>query len=137
MDLQENSSNATKIISALEACLASLYVLTSSKMPKQVYQEDSIEMIIEEVKHNLMSNVLSFHDARICQIHRPQMLADAGRPFLPDALPEGHCPLWYQWRSISYEQVSADADVDNDVVKGSSKKSKSTAKAALKKSFSR
>jgi hypothetical protein len=47
-------------------------------MPKQVYQEDTIELILESTKLNLLSNVLSFHDARICQIHRSQMLADAG-----------------------------------------------------------
>lgn len=80
--MQETSSNLGLILMALEACVAILYVLTSPNMPKEVYQEDLIELMIDCVKLNLLSNVLSFHDKRICQIHRPQMLADAGELLL-------------------------------------------------------
>ncbi|BDA45698.1 Nipped-B-like protein [Coccomyxa sp. Obi] len=76
-DEQESSEEFTAIIEATEASVACLYVLTSADMPKQVYQEDIIEAIMDGVKFNLLSNVLAFHDARLCAAHRPHMTAEA------------------------------------------------------------
>ncbi len=70
------------ILVATEASVACLYMLTSPDMPKQVYQEDIIEAIMDSAKFNLLSNVLAFHDARICAAHRPQMASGAGTPLL-------------------------------------------------------
>lgn len=75
---QDSSEDATAISMATEASAACLFVLTSPDMPKQVYQEDLIEAIMDGVKFNLLSNVLSFYDARLCATHRPQMAAQAG-----------------------------------------------------------
>lgn len=44
----------------------------------QVYREDLIERVLELLRFYLLSNVLAFHDARLCQAHRPQLLDDAG-----------------------------------------------------------
>lgn len=66
---------------ATEASVACLYLLTSADMPKQVYQEDIIEAIMDGVKFNLLSNVLPFHDARLCAAHRPHMAAQPGETF--------------------------------------------------------
>jgi len=79
--LQDFSEDATAILMATEASAACLFVLTSPDMPKQVYQEDLIEAMMDGVKFNLLSNVLSFYDARLCATHRPQMAAQAGRTF--------------------------------------------------------
>ena len=78
--MQEDSSDSTDIAVAVEACIAALYVLATPDLPKRAYPEDTIERAVEVLKFNLMSNVMAFHDARLCQIHRPQLLANsAGR----------------------------------------------------------
>ena len=74
-DLQEDSTDGPDISVAIEASIAALYVLASPGLPKQAYPEDTIERVVEVLKFNLMSNVMAFHDARLCQIHRPQLLA--------------------------------------------------------------
>lgn len=72
---------------ATEASVACLYLLTSVDMPKQVYQEDIIEAIMDGVKFNLLSNVLAFHDARLCAAHRPHMADEAGETSNPTGSP--------------------------------------------------
>ena len=58
-----------------------MYVLATPGLPKQAYPEDTIEHALDVVKFNLMSNVMAFHDARLCQIHRPHLLAAAAGEF--------------------------------------------------------
>ncbi|CAL8470720.1 g10262 [Coccomyxa elongata] len=76
-DEQGSSEEFMAIMVATEASVACLYLLTSVDMPKQVYQEDIIEAIMDGVKFNLLSNVLAFHDARLCAAHRPHMADEA------------------------------------------------------------
>lgn len=76
---QDSSEDSTAILVATEASVACLYMLTSPDMPKQVYQEDIIEAIMDNAKFNLLSNVLSFNDARLCAAHRPQMASAPGQ----------------------------------------------------------
>ena len=87
--VQEDSSDGADISVAIEASIAALYVLATPGLPKQAYSEDTIERTVEILKFNLMSNVMAFHDARLCQIHRPHLLAGSGgeyivRPSLSD-----------------------------------------------------
>lgn len=83
--LQEGSTDGPDISVAIEASIAALYVLASPGLPKQAYPEDTIERVVEVSKFNLMSNVMAFHDARLCQIHRPQLLAgsEGATPLCP------------------------------------------------------
>lgn len=76
--MQEGSDSAD-ISVAMEAAIAALYVLATPGLPKQAYPEDTIERAVEILKFNLMSNVMAFHDARLCQIHRPHLLAGSGK----------------------------------------------------------
>ena len=64
---------------AVEATVACLHVLACERMPPQLYREDLIEGIAGALKACLLSNVLPFHDARLCRAHRPQLLDAAGR----------------------------------------------------------
>ena len=61
--------------------MACLHVLACGGMPPQLYREDLIECILGHLKACLLSNVLPFHDARVCRAHRPQLL-DAGKTLL-------------------------------------------------------
>ena len=74
---QAEGSDSADIAKATEACIAALYVLATPGLPKQAYPEDTIEHALDVLKFNLMSNVMAFHDARLCQIHRPHLLAAA------------------------------------------------------------
>ena len=74
---QAEGSDSADIVKATEACIAALYVLATPGLPKQAYPEDTIEHALDVLKFNLMSNVMAFHDARLCQIHRPHLLAAA------------------------------------------------------------
>ena len=85
-DLQENSIDSADILVAIEASIAALYVLATPGLPKQAYPEDTIERIVEVLKFHLMSNVMTFHDSRLCQIHRPQLLAGS-RGAIPSSAP--------------------------------------------------
>lgn len=73
--LQEDGADSADISAAVEASIAALYVLATPGLAKQAYPEDTIERTVEVLKFNLMSNVMAFHDPRLCQIHRPQLLA--------------------------------------------------------------
>ena len=75
--VQAEGSDSADIAKATEACIAALYVLATPGLPKQAYPEDTIEHALDVLKFNLMSNVMAFHDARLCQIHRPHLLAAA------------------------------------------------------------
>ena len=74
---QAEGSDGADIARATEACIAALYVLATPGLPKQAYPEDTVEHALDVLKFNLMSNVMAFHDARLCQIHRPHLLAAA------------------------------------------------------------
>jgi len=87
--VQEDSSDGADISIAIEASIAALYVLATPGLPKQAYSEDTIERTVDIIKFNIMSNVMAFHDARLCQIHRPHLLAgsegeDIVQPSLSD-----------------------------------------------------
>ena len=91
--LQENTSDSADIFMAIEASIAALYVLATPGLPKQAYPEDTIERTVEVVKFHLMSNVMAFHDPRLCQIHRPQLLAGSGGAVHSSVLKiKGHNP---------------------------------------------
>lgn len=82
--MQEDNNDSADIAMAVEACIAALYALSTPGLPKQAYPEDTIERAVEVLKFNLMSNVMAFHDTRLCQIHRPQLLSNsAGRVYCP------------------------------------------------------
>lgn len=66
---------------ALEAASVCLKIMVAPGIPKQVYNEDVIEAVIDIVKFNLTHNVLVFHDARLRQIHRPTLF-DSGEATL-------------------------------------------------------
>ena len=91
--LQENTSDSADIFMAIEASIAALYVLATPGLPKQAYPEDTIERTVEVVKFHLMSNVMAFHDPRLCQIHRPQLLAGSGGAVHSSVLKMGIIPL--------------------------------------------
>jgi len=80
--VQEDSSDGADISVAIEASIAALYVLATPGLPKQAYSEDTIERTVDIIKFNLMSNVMAFHDARLCQIHRPHLLAGSGGEYI-------------------------------------------------------
>jgi hypothetical protein len=84
--VQEDSSDCADVSMAVEACIAALYVLATPGLPKQAYPEDTIQRAVEVLKFYLMSNVMAFHDSRLCQIHRPQLLADSAGRVLPPSL---------------------------------------------------
>ena len=77
-DPQADSEDSTAALLAAEATVACLHVLACEGMPPQLYREDLIDCILGHLKACLLSNVLPFHDARLCRAHRPQLL-DAGR----------------------------------------------------------
>ena len=83
---QAEGSDSADIAKATEACIAALYVLATPGLPKQAYPEDTIELALDVLKFNLMSNVMAFHDPRLCQIHRPHLLAAAAGEFARSSL---------------------------------------------------
>lgn len=68
--MQEESSTYTSAVTCIEACVASLVLITTDDMPKEVKNEDHILNIIAAIKSHLLLNVLAVHSARIQQLHR-------------------------------------------------------------------
>jgi hypothetical protein len=83
-DLQDDSDSYHSIMLALEAANVGLKIMIAPDIPKQTYNEDIIEAVIDIVKFNLTHNVLVFHDPRLRQIHRPTLF-DSG-----EAVDKGH-----------------------------------------------
>ena len=71
--LQDDAEELGRILLSLEACMACLQVLAAPGMPKQVYKEELIDRLVGLVRFQLLHNVLVFHDAALCQAHRPEL----------------------------------------------------------------
>ena len=84
--MQEESDGYAVLALALEAALCCLYTLTAPNMPKTVYNEDIIEGILNFTKVHLTQNLLVFHDARLCQLHRPMLQQGGGSSDLATGL---------------------------------------------------
>ena len=69
-DNERNSSNVQNILKALDAVSISLQILGAPDMPKEIYREESIDVIINFVKYHTFHNVFVFFDASYYQIHR-------------------------------------------------------------------
>lgn len=54
--------------------------MAAPNMPKQIYDEDLIEIMLDTAKLHLMNNVLVFYDARLRQLHRPTLYESGVRP---------------------------------------------------------
>lgn len=69
-DEDERSASARTVLRALDCASLALRVLGADDMPKEVYREESIEALVEFVRHHANRNVFAFYDASYYQIHR-------------------------------------------------------------------
>ena len=69
-DDDERSANARTVMRALDCASLALRVLGAEGMPKEVYREESIEKLVDFVRHQANRNVFAFYDASYYQIHR-------------------------------------------------------------------
>ena len=67
--LQEGTQ-ADLILQSLEACSICLRILVAPAMPKQIFREDIIELMLDVTRFQLLHSVLVFHDERICQANK-------------------------------------------------------------------
>ena len=68
--LQDESSAYQSALMCIEACVASLVLISADGMPKEVTSEEPILNIIAAIKSHLLLNVLAVHSARISHLHR-------------------------------------------------------------------
>jgi len=57
--MQEATSSSREVMACLDACVASLLVVTANDMPKEVANDDFILSILAAVKNHLLVNVLA------------------------------------------------------------------------------
>ena len=69
-DEDERSASAQTVLRALDCASLALRVLGADDMPKEVYREESIEALVDFVRHHANRNVFAFYDASYYQIHR-------------------------------------------------------------------
>ena len=67
--LQEGTQ-ADLILQSLEACSICLRILVAPGMPKQIVREDTIELMLDLARFQLLHSVLGFHDERIRQANK-------------------------------------------------------------------
>ena len=67
--LQEGMQ-ADLILQSLEACCICLRILLAPGMPKQIFREDTIELLLDLTRFQLLHSVLVFHDERICRANK-------------------------------------------------------------------
>ena len=67
--LQEGTQ-ADLILQSLEACSICLRILVAPGMPKQIFREDIVELMLDLTRFQLLHNVLVFHDERIRQANK-------------------------------------------------------------------
>lgn len=67
--LQEGTQ-ADLILQGLEACSICLRILVAPGMPKQIFREDVIELMLDLTRFQLLHSVLVFHDERIRQANK-------------------------------------------------------------------
>eukprot|EP00891_Asterochloris_glomerata_P005418 jgi/Astpho2/5418/Aster-07368 len=94
--LQEGTQ-ADLILQGLEACSICLRILVAPGMPKQIFREDVIELMLDLTRFQLLHNVLVFHDERIRQANKlsagqdvitPNKAKDKISKKLKDSVPE-------------------------------------------------
>ena len=73
-DVREDDDERSAVVSttmrALDCASLALRVLGADGMPKEVYREESIEKLVDFVRHHANRNVFAFYDASYYQIHR-------------------------------------------------------------------
>ena len=78
-DESEKSERAQIIVKALDAMTISLRIMGAADMPKEVYREESIDKLVDLMKHHMIHNVFVFVDASYYQIHRDLSLHQKAR----------------------------------------------------------
>ncbi|KAK9834236.1 hypothetical protein WJX84_005062 [Apatococcus fuscideae] len=58
---------------SLCSCNIILHILTISGMPRQAFNEELLESIVDHLKHHLNSNIYPFYSIAHCQIARPDL----------------------------------------------------------------
>ncbi len=69
-DLQELSEPA---LQAVQACNIILQALSFPGMPRQAFNEELLESIVEHVKFDLNTNIYPFHSKAHCHTVRPDL----------------------------------------------------------------
>lgn len=100
-DESEKSERAQIIVKALDAMTISLRIMGAADMPKEVYREESIDKLVDLMKHHMIHNVFVFVDASYYQIHRDLQSA-------PESPEIGHqkssAQSSLQWKSSAISQ---------------------------------
>lgn len=71
--MQADTGTACSISLSLDACLASLRLLTASGLNQRVVTEDAVEAILAFLRSHVLLNVLVLYDGRLRQLHRPHL----------------------------------------------------------------
>lgn len=75
-ECQHSDSDVSLIFAALESIQAALVVMAQSDMPKQLYNEEIIERVLEFLRHQIM-DVMSASDPSYRAMHKPKEHAAA------------------------------------------------------------
>ena len=70
--LQEEGGTYIAALTCIEACVASLVLISAEELPKDIRNEDAVVNIIVAIKSHLLVNVLAVHSARIGNLHCSQ-----------------------------------------------------------------
>ncbi len=81
--MTQDSDTAATIMAALDAAVAALHVAAAPDMPRGAVPEEALEQACGLLRHHLLHNVLAFHDARLQQLHRPNLLTAGEEHALP------------------------------------------------------
>ena len=84
-DDDERSAGAQTVLRALDCASLALRVLGADGVPKEVYREESIDVLVDFVRHRANRDVFAFYDASYHQIHRGEKARGADAEDDPDA----------------------------------------------------
>ena len=84
-DDDERSAGAQTVLRALDCASLALRVLGADGVPKEVYREESIDVLVDFVRHRANRDVFAFYDASYHQIHRGEKARAADAEDDPDA----------------------------------------------------
>ena len=100
-DESEKSERAQIIVKALDAMTISLRIMGAADMPRRYTGEESIDKLVDLMKHHMIHNVFVFVDASYYQIHRDLQSA-------PESPEIGHqkssAQSSLQWKSSAISQ---------------------------------
>ena len=69
---EEEGGAYANAITCIEACVASLALISAEGLPKDIRNEDAVVNVIGAIKSHLLVNILAVHSIRIGNLHRSQ-----------------------------------------------------------------